>query len=127
MLPVMQTDLMLSREEKVLIIDAKYYEHTTRVQYGKHKLHSDNLYQIFTYVKNKEYELKDQPHEIAGMLLYARTEEKIQPDQKYKMSGNWICVRTLDLNLDFTEIRKQLDGIVEEYFEEADKFSELES
>ena len=51
----------------------------------------------------------------------------IQPDQKYKMSGNWICVRTLDLNLDFTEIRKQLDGIVEEYFEEADKFSESES
>ena len=127
MLPVMQTDLMLSREEKVLIIDAKYYEHTTRVQYGKHKLHSDNLYQIFTYVKNKEYELKDQSHEVAGMLLYARTEEKIQPDQKYKMSGNWICVRTLDLNLDFTEIRKQLDGIVEEYFEEADKFSESES
>lgn len=83
----MQTDLMLSREEKVLIIDAKYYEHTTRVQYGKHKLHSDNLYQIFTYVKNKEYELKDQSHEVAGMLLYARTEEKIQPDQKYKMSG----------------------------------------
>ena len=112
---------MLSREEKVLIIDTKYYEHTTRVQYGKHKLH------FFTYVKNKEYELKDQPHEVAGMLLYARTEKKIQPDQKYKMSGNWICVRTLDLNLDFTEIRKQLDGIVEEYFEEADKFSESES
>ena len=30
MLPVMQTDLMLSREEKVLIIDAKYYEHPQR-------------------------------------------------------------------------------------------------
>lgn len=116
MLPVMQTDIMLSQGEKVLIIDAKYYEHTTQVQYDKHTLHSGNLYQIFTYVKNKEYELKDQPHEVAGMLLYAETEEEIQPEQKYMMSGNRISVRTLDLNLDFAEIRKQLDTIVFEYF-----------
>ena len=115
MLPVMQTDIMLSQGEKVLIIDAKYYEHTTQVQYDKHTLHSGNLYQIFTYVKNKEYELKDQPHEVAGMLLYAETEEEIQPEQKYMMSGNRISVRTLDLNLDFAEIRKQLDTIVFEY------------
>lgn len=119
MLPVMQTDIMLSQEAKVLIIDAKYYEHTTQTQYDKHTLHSNNLYQIFTYVKNKEYELREEQHEVAGMLLYAKTEEEIQPDQKYKMSGNRISVRTLDLNLDFSEIRKQLDGIVEEYFEEA--------
>lgn len=116
MLPVMQTDIMLSQGTKVLIIDAKYYEHTTQTQYDKHTLHSNNLYQIFTYVKNKEYELRDKQHEVAGMLLYAKTEEEIQPDQKYKMSGNRISVRTLDLNLDFAEIRKQLDGIVEEYF-----------
>ena len=115
-LPVMQTDIMLSQGTKVLIIDAKYYEHITQTQYDKHTLHSNNLYQIFTYVKNKEYELRDKQHEVAGMLLYAKTEEEIQPDQKYKMSGNRISVRTLDLNLDFAEIRKQLDGIVEEYF-----------
>lgn len=119
MLPVMQTDIMLSQGAKVLIIDAKYYEHTTQTQYDKNTLHSNNLYQIFTYVKNKEYELREEQHEVAGMLLYAKTEEEIQPDQKYKMSGNRISVRTLDLNLDFSEIRKQLDGIVEEYFEEA--------
>lgn len=115
-LPVMQTDIMLSQGTKVLIIDAKYYEHITQTQYDKHTLHSNNLYQIFTYVKNKEYELRDKQHEVAGMLLYAKTEEEIQPDQKYKMSGNRISVRTLDLNLDFAEIRKQLDGIAEEYF-----------
>lgn len=119
MLPVMQTDIMLSQGAKVLIIDAKYYEHTTQTQYDKHTLHSNNLYQIFTYVKNKEYELREEQHEVAGMLLYAKTEEEIQPDQKYKMSGNRISVKTLDLNMDFSEIRKQLDGIVEEYFEEA--------
>lgn len=52
MLPVMQTDIMLTYGPKVLIIDAKYYAHTTQIQFDKHTLHSSNLYQIFTYVKN---------------------------------------------------------------------------
>ena len=108
MLPVMQTDIMLSHAEKVLIIDAKYYAHTTQLQYDKHTLHSGNLYQIFTYVKNKEAELRDKEHEVSGMLLYARTEEETQPDHTYQMSGNKISVRTLDLNRDFSAIRRQL-------------------
>lgn len=116
MLPVMQTDIMLSHGEKTLIIDAKYYAHSTQVQYGKHTLHSGNLYQIFTYVKNKEVELADQPHEVAGMLLYAKTDDDIYPDYEYRMSGNWISVRTLDLDGDFTMIKAQLDRIVEKYF-----------
>lgn len=116
MLPVMQTDIMLAQGAKILIIDAKYYTHTTQVQYDVHSLHSNNLYQIFTYVKNKDYELRDEQHEVAGMLLYAKTDEDIQPDQKYMMSGNRIYVKTLDLNTDFTKIREQLDGMVEEYF-----------
>lgn len=54
MLPVMQTDIMLSKDDKTLIIDAKYYSKTTLTQYNVNTLHSGNLYQIFTYVKNKE-------------------------------------------------------------------------
>ena len=64
---------------------------------------------FFTYVKNKEYELRDTSHEVAGMLLYAKTDEEIIPNQKYKMSGNKISVKTLALNLDFGEIRKRLE------------------
>ena len=59
MLPVMQTDIMLSYQEKILIIDAKYYGNTTQTRFGTHTLHSGNLYQIFTYVKNKEFELRN--------------------------------------------------------------------
>ena len=32
MLPVMQSDIMLTYKEKILIIDAKYYSHTTQTQ-----------------------------------------------------------------------------------------------
>lgn len=116
MLPKMQTDVMLTYKEKVLIIDAKYYTHTTQLRYDTHKLHSGNLYQIFTYVKNKEIQLAAVPHEVSGMLLYAKTDEIIVPDNSYYMSGNKVIVRTLDLNLDFAGIATQLNHIVEEHF-----------
>ena len=116
MLPVMQTDIMLTYGSKILIIDAKYYSHTTQIQFDKHTIHSGNLYQILTYVKNKEAELADRPHEVSGMLLYAKTDEEIYPENEYRMSGNKIEVRTLDLDRDFDAIKVQLDGIAEKYF-----------
>jgi 5-methylcytosine-specific restriction enzyme subunit McrC len=119
MLPVMQTDIMLTRDEKILIIDAKYYAHTTQRQYDKNTLHSGNLYQIFTYVKNKEAEMSMQPHKVAGMLLYARTDEDIYPEKEYWMSGNQIEVRTLNLDGNFDLIKSQLDEIAEKYFGKA--------
>lgn len=118
MLPVMQTDIMLTYNGKNLIIDAKYYSHTTQSQYDTHTLHSGNLYQIFTYVKNKEVELADRPHDkVSGMLLYAKTDEAVLPDNDYVMSGNKISVKTLDLNCEFSQIAEQLDKIIEQYFD----------
>lgn len=46
MFPVMQSDIHLQRGNMVLIIDAKYYSHTTQVQFDKHTLHSNSLYQM---------------------------------------------------------------------------------
>lgn len=50
------------------------------------------------------------------MLLYAKTEEEIQPDHVYQMHGNQISVRTLDLNLPFVDIAGQLNQIAESHF-----------
>lgn len=116
MLPTMQTDITLSQGSTVLIIDAKYYEHTTQVRFGSHTIHSHNLYQIFTYVKNKEYELRDKQHTVSGMLLYAKTDEPIEFDHSYRMSGNQINVKTLDLNLSFDKIKEELNSIVQDHF-----------
>lgn len=116
MLPIMQSDIMLKKGDNVLIIDAKYYSHTTQSRFNSHTLHSANLYQVFTYVKNKEYELREKEHKVSGMLLYARTDEEVQPNNTYYMSGNRIDVRTLDLNLQFSDIAMQLDNIAKEAF-----------
>ena len=112
MLPVMQSDIVLEKDDNILIIDAKYYAHTTQQRFNKATVHSANLYQIFTYVKNKQEELKDRQVTVSGMLLYAKTDEQIVPDNTYQMSGNQISVKTLDLNCGFDEIREQLDSII---------------
>ena len=120
MLPAMQSDIMLRRGGTVLIIDAKYYGHTMQQQFDKRTIHSGNLYQIFTYVKNKEAELARAgvPHGVSGMLLYAGTDEEVQPEAEYRMSGNRIGVRTLDLDQPFGTICDQLDGIAEDHFKD---------
>ena len=117
MLPIMQTDIMLSKDEKILIIDAKYYSKILQSQFDSNTVKSNNLYQIFTYVKNKEIELRDKPHKVSGMLLYAKTDELNIPNNTYMMSGNSISVRTLNIDCDFWGIKKQLDSIEEEYFD----------
>jgi len=116
MLPNLLSDITLGYDNKVLIIDAKYYSHIMQNRYEKETIRSANMFQIFTYVKNKEAELKDKPHEVAGMLLYAQTDNGTQPDCCYQMSGNMINVKTLNLNCDFEDIRRQLDSIITDYF-----------
>ena len=117
-LPKMRSDITLSACGRMLIIDAKYYTSTMQTYYEKKTVRSANLYQIFAYVKNKQiaFERAEESVEVSGMILYAATDEDIQPDATYRMSGNRISATTLDLDRPFLEIRAQLDGIVEEYF-----------
>ena len=115
LLPKMKTDVTLEYGGKILIIDAKFYTQNTLENYGKNIHHSGNLYQIFTYVKNKDLELQGNDVEVSGMLLYAMTTSEIQPDSNYVMGGNKISVKTLDLNQNFEIIKCLLDCIVDEY------------
>lgn len=112
-LPAMVTDITLKYGGRTLIIDAKYYAHTMQSQYDVQSIHSGNLYQVFTYVKNLD---KDNTGNVAGMLLYAKTQEQITPNNKYSMGGNTIWVKTLDLNLPFSQIAEQLEKIAGDYF-----------
>ena len=109
-LPIMQTDILLSMGERTMIIDTKYYNKSLQKQYDKSTIHSGNLYQIHTYVT--EY---DDGHtgKVDGMLLYAKTQEEITPDGQMKhRDGNTIFFRTLDLNTDFETIKERLDSFV---------------
>lgn len=111
LLPIMKSDIMLTYGDKILIIDAKYYSRTLQENklYDKRTHHSNNLYQIYAYVKNKD---KKQSGEVSGLLLYAKTDKIVTPNNDYQMGGNKISVKTLDLNQSFSDISLQLDNII---------------
>ena len=117
----MQTDIFLRYRSKILIIDTKYYGKTMQTQYDKTTLHSGNVYQIFTYVKNQD---AAGTGNVSGMLLYAKTDEDITPDCSFVMGGNRISVKTLDLNKEFSLIAAQLDRIAEEHFQRENTVNE---
>ena len=109
-LPAMKSDITLSYGVKTLIIDTKYYQRTmqTHTLFNSTTLISGNIYQIFTYVKNKD---KNNSGNVSGLLLYAKTAEEITPDNEYIMGGNHISVKTLNLNSEWEIIKRQLDNI----------------
>ena len=113
-LPKMQTDITLQKDDKTLIIDAKYYGKTMIQSYTKETLRSAHLYQILAYVNNMDTE---HTGNVSGLLLYAKTEDEMFPDgEPFVIGGNSIGARTLDLNQKFDKIANRLESIVKHYF-----------
>lgn len=116
-LPKMQSDIYIENKTtgEVLIIDAKFYTRSMATsQFGnKQTFHSHNLYQIFTYVKNRD---KNNSGNVSGMLLYAMTDEEITPNAEFSMGGNSIKIRSLDLGIDFLKIQEQLEQVIYKIF-----------
>ena len=113
-LPKMLSDVILFdiEKKKKLIIDAKFYGKIMQTQYDTDTIRSNNLYQIFTYMKNED---KDNTGLVDGMLLYAKTDDLIIPSLTFDMGGNRVSIKTLNLDRDFMEIQDQLDTIVKEW------------
>lgn len=115
-LPQMETDVTLHDKTtgKILIIDAKCYGKIMQRQYDKATYRSGHIYQIYAYVKNKD---TNSSGKVSGLLLYAKTpESEAMEESKYQIGGNDISIKTLNLNCEFNEIKKQLDNIIIEYF-----------
>jgi 5-methylcytosine-specific restriction enzyme subunit McrC len=111
-LPNMKSDTMLFDGQKKLIIDAKYYGKIMQTQYDTDKFRSNNLYQIFTYVKNED---KNNTGLVSGMLVYAKKDEDMIPAITYDLGNNPIGIKTLDLGKDFSILKKQLNAIINEW------------
>jgi len=117
-LPMMKSDVTLHKGQKKLIIDTKYYGHTMQYNalYDRQTFISGNLYQIYAYVKNSDKGSsgdKRPSGNVAGILLYAKTDEAVTPDEDIMIGGNRIGVKTLDLNQDWSVITAQLETLCE--------------
>jgi 5-methylcytosine-specific restriction enzyme subunit McrC len=109
-LPRMETDITLQSGDKRLIIDTKYYGKTmqSNPQGDRRTFISKNLYQIYAYVKNSD---KEATGNVAGVLLYAKTDEAVTPDEEHVIGGSRIALKTLDLDRDWNAITGQLEKI----------------
>jgi len=109
-LPIMQTDILLTIGERTLIIDTKYYAQSMQKRFDKTTIHSHNFFQILAYVGQYD---KNHQGNVDGMLLYAKTQEEVVPDGQVKQyDGNTIYFKNLDLNTDFETIKNRLDSFV---------------
>jgi 5-methylcytosine-specific restriction enzyme subunit McrC len=109
-LPVMKSDITLQSSDRRLIIDTKYYSRTMQFNalYDSRTYISSNIYQVYTYVKNSD---KGSTGNVAGVLLYAKTDETVTPDEDMIIGGNRISLKTLDLNRDWHVITTQLEEL----------------
>jgi len=109
-LPVMQTDISLVSINRKIIIDTKYYKEALRKNYNKEKIISNNLYQIFSYLKNVE--VKDKiSKKCEGILLYPVVKKEI--NLRYKISNHKLFIKTINLSQDWKNIHKDLIKIIE--------------
>lgn len=114
LLPTMLSDVMLSDEDRVFIIDAKFYGTIMQERMDKASIRNAHLYQILAYVNNQQ---AFQPRKtISGMLLYAKTATDAPPAATWTIGGHDISVKTLDLAQPFPAIAEQLDQIVQTRF-----------
>jgi len=104
-LPSMQTDISLSSDNRKMIIDTKYYKNALQRYYDKEKIHSDNLYQLFAYLKNLE-PLGEENIHCEGILLYPTVEKEL--NLQYDVQGHRISIRTINLNQDWKRIHNSL-------------------
>jgi len=108
-LPRMLTDITLERQDEKIIIDAKYYRQTMTENFERQKIHSGNLYQIFSYLINQRGG-DEKTRKTRGILLYPTIDEEY--DLHYMFEEHPIQIKTVNLNQHWRGIEKRLVGVV---------------
>jgi 5-methylcytosine-specific restriction enzyme subunit McrC len=113
LLPEMRTDICLESKTRKIIMDAKYYRDATAEYHGARRFNSNNLYQVYSYLRNLEVDDSSQLNKSAeGVLVYPTVDLTL--DQTYSIGGHRIRLVTIDLNKDWRNIDTDLKAIVRE-------------
>lgn len=109
-LPGMQTDIVLRSPGRTVIVDTKFYKHPLDRRWDGRRVHSGNLYQIFSYVTNWVEAAGGGEPEAEGWLLYAAVEGGF--DYRFELMGRRIRVCSIDLWQEWRGIEGELKGLV---------------
>lgn len=102
-LPRMQTDISLRRGPERMIIDAKYYQRTMAEYMGGEKFHSENLYQLMSYLTNT---VRREGDKLSGMLIYPQVDKAV--NEAYRIQGMDVAICTINLNQPWQGVRSDL-------------------
>lgn len=112
LVPRMETDVCLDRPGRAIILDTKFYARALKAgAFGTAaKLPSANLYQLFTYLRQRATESGWEHAE--GVLLYPRTTRDFAAE--FTTHGHRIRAQTLDLARPWKHIHTALMQIVDD-------------
>ena len=107
-IPVMVADVILESPERRIILDTKFYRDALARGRGSGagKLHSNNLYQLLAYLRNRQATRPDGArHE--GILLYPQVGEEPMR-AKVRLEGFWVQARTVNLDRNWRAIHEEM-------------------
>jgi 5-methylcytosine-specific restriction enzyme subunit McrC len=105
LVPRMETDVCLRGPRRAIILDTKFYAQALKTgAYGQAKLSSSNLYQLFTYLRQRSSETGWE--EAEGVLLYPRGARDFAVE--FITHGHRVRALTLNLNEPWQKIHYAL-------------------
>ena len=107
LLPRMETDIELTKDNNKIIIDAKYYKNAFVSRYEGKKLVSNNIYQMKTYlIQNlNQYET------LRGIIVYPSNGYEIN-EKFYNRKGYFLEFMTINLAKEWEYIKTRLLEII---------------
>lgn len=107
-LPQMKVDIYLRNQKRDIIIDTKFYADALQSNRGHQSFHSDNLYQLFGYLKNVAADPAFKRAE--GILLYPEVQREL--DARFVIQGHSVRIATVNLAQPWQGIRERLLDLV---------------
>jgi len=110
-LPAMRTDVSLVHrtQKKKIVVETKFKQDVLQHFWNVEKVHSDNLYQLFAYLKNLESR-GGVDSNCQGVLLYAATDQ--HPDFYFSLPNHHVHVTALNLNQNWRLIERDLMALL---------------
>lgn len=108
-LPSMRVDVFLRSPRRQIIIDTKYYVNALQTYQGVSSFRSENLYQLFSYIKNHSVRVLPGT-QLDGMLLYPQVGSQF--DAQFSIQGNDVRLATIDLGQPWQDISERILGLI---------------
>ena len=111
LLPIMRPDIVLNSENRKIILDTKYYKEALKEHHGRKRISSNNLYQMYAYMKNMA--ANDSSYKnCEGILLYPTVDKEFD-GAMWDLDGHKLYAKTINLNQKWHKIHKDLISLIQ--------------